>query len=394
MIKFLVRKCIKDYNNVENPKVREKYGILGGILGILCNIVLFFIKFIIGLFIKSSSIVSDAFNNLSDMGSSLVAVISAKLSSKKPDKDHPFGHGRLEYIAALIVSFLIIFMGLQIVITAVTSLIDVIKGVKTVEYNLNLVLIGILTASVLIKVWMFFYYRYLGNKINSSVLKASSLDSISDVIVSSVIIVSTVVGALLLPNFPLDDILSIIVGLLIAFNGLKMAIETISDLLGKPADPELVKKIDDLICSGEGVYGTHDLLVHDYGPGRVMASAHVEVSDKSDIVQTHEMIDQLEMRAMKELKIPLVLHMDPISIDCPITNELRQLVHNTIEQINPKLSFHDLRITNGENRINVIFDLVVPYEFSSQEKEYIAQIKKAIYDDDNRFIAVIKIDHW
>lgn len=393
MIKLLVRKCIKNYENTSDPKVRERYGVLGGILGIICNITLFIIKIIIGNLVMSSSIISDAFNNLSDMGSNLVSTISAKLSSKKPDKDHPFGHGRLEYIASLIVSFLIIFMGLQIIMTSTTTLIKVFKGEETVNYNLDWILIGILLASILIKVWMFSYNMYLSKKINSPVLKAAAIDSISDVITSLVIIVTTIIGALWLKTFPLDSVLSIIVGLIIAINGLKMTIETISDLLGKPADPEIVDKLDKLICSGKGVYGTHDLIIHDYGPGRMMASAHVEVSDKANIVAAHEMIDELEVRAMKELQIPLVLHMDPISIDDPIVNDLRSIIHKTITEMNDKLSFHDLRITNGENRINVIFDLVIPYEYSKNEKEYVTKIKEAIKLEDKRFIAVIKIDH-
>lgn len=393
MIKVLLKLFVKDYKDTNNPKVREKYGVLGGVLGIICNVILFTLKIVIGTIVMSSSIVSDAFNNLSDMGSSLVSTISAKLSSKKPDTDHPFGHGRLEYIAALIVSFLIIFMGLEIIITSVTTLIDVFSGKTAVEYNLNWVLIGILGASILIKIWMFFYNRYLGKKIDSSVLKASSADSISDAIVSLIIVVSTIVGALWLPEFPLDSILSVIVGLIIAINGIKMAVGTIGDLLGRPASPETIEALDKLICSGEEVYGVHDLIVHDYGPGRMMASAHVEISDKANIVAAHEMIDALEVRALKELHIPLVLHMDPVSIDDPITIELRKFIYEEIQKMDTKLKFHDLRITNGENRINVIFDLVIPYEISKHEKEYVEKLKSALKEKDERLVAVINIDH-
>lgn len=393
MIKLLVKKFIKNHDDVNNVKVREEYGVLGGVLGIICNLILCVLKLVIGTIMMSSAIVSDAFNNLSDMGSSLVSTISAKLASKSPDKDHPFGHGRLEYIAALIVSFLIIFMGLEVMINSVETLIGVIKGEIAVEYNLNWVLTGILFASILIKVWMFFYNRYLGKKINSSVLKANSIDSISDAITSLIIVASTIVGTLWLPKFPLDSILSIIVGAIIAINGLKMAIETVGDLLGRPADLQTIEKIENLICSGEGVYGVHDLIVHDYGPGRKMASAHVEISDTANIVAAHEMIDELEVKAMKELKMPLVLHMDPISIDCPITNELRSIVREELAKLNPLLSFHDLRITKGENRINVIFDLVVPYDISKNETEYVNKLIAAIKKADNRYVAVIKIDH-
>ena len=393
MAKLLAKFFIKNYKNVNDPNVCDNYGIVGSFFGIVTNAILVILKLVVGFIFSSMSIISDALNNLADFGNSIVAIIGFKISKKPGDKDHPFGHGRLEYIASLIVSFLIIFMGLQIVMTSTTTLIKVFKGEEIVNYNLDWILIGILFASVLIKVWMFSYNMYLSKKINSPVLKAAAIDSISDVITSLVIIVTTIIGALWLKTFPLDSVLSIIVGLIIAINGLKITIETISDLLGKPADPEIVDKLDKLICSGKGVYGTHDLIIHDYGPGRMMASAHVEVSDKDNIVAAHEMIDELEVRAMKELQIPLVLHMDPISIDDPIVNDLRDIVHKTITKMNDKLSFHDLRITNGENRINVIFDLVIPYEYAKYEKEYVSKIKEAIKQEDKRFIAVIKIDH-
>lgn len=388
MIKFIVKKVIRKKESIDDPKVREAYGVLGGILGIFCNAILFIVKITIGLILNSLAIISDGFNNLSDMGASLVSVISAKFSNKQPDKDHPFGHGRLEYIASLIVAFLIVLMGVQIIISSVTQLIE---GKHNTSFNM--ILIIILAVAILIKLWMFSYNRYLAKKINSSVLKAAAMDSLSDVAVSTVIIISSIVGYYVWPKLPLDAILGLIVAVIIAINGIKLAAETIGVLLGKKVDPEVEKKVTAILLSGEGVLGIHDLLIHDYGPGRKIASVHAEVAENVNIIVTHEIIDQLEKKVLQEMHIPIVIHMDPISTNCEITQKLRTFLNEKIPEINHELHFHDLRITKGDNTINVIFDLVIPFSLKNNTEAYIITLKDAIKQLDKRYRTILNIDY-
>ena len=386
MIKFLVKKSIKNSEDINNKKVRQSYMILGGILGIICNLFLFALKLIIGLIVNSISVLSDAFNNLSDSGSSIIGLFSAKLSNKKPDKDHPFGHGRIEYIASLIVSFLIIFMGAQLMLTSINKL----SNKSNVSFNWILVII--LSVSILVKLWMFSYNRYLGKKINSLVLKATAIDSISDVLTTILVVISLIIGNFV--SFPIDSVMGILVSLLIIYNGLKLTIETSGTLLGTKASDELIKQIQDIIIQDETILGTHDLIVHDYGPGRKMASIHVEVSDKSDIIKIHELIDSLEKKIEKELDIHMVIHMDPISTDNQEVNFLKIFIQNLIQESKQDVSFHDLRITQGEKNVNVIFDLCIPYQFSNQEKkDFIDYISEKIKEKDNKYTAVINIDY-
>ena len=393
MIKLLVKKFISNSEDVKNPKVRENYGILAGILGIICNAILFTLKLIIGYLTTSGAIISDAFNNLSDMGSSLVSTASAKISSKRPDKGHPFGHGRFEYIATLVVAFLIIFMGLEIIISATMSLIAIIQGKKEVVYNINYVLLGILSVSLLIKLWMFCYNRYLGKKINSNVLKASALDSVFDVFVTGIIIISIIIGSLFLPHFPLDNILSILVGIIIFISGLKMTISTVGDILGKPASNDTIEAIDKILNSGTGIYGVHDLIVHDYGPNRKMASAHVEVSNNANINDVHEIIEELENQVLKELNIAVVLHIDPIDISSPLINEIRNAINKKLKELNPKCSFHDLHLSNHHGK-KVIFDLLLPFENVDDESKYKDSLISEIAQINDEYEIIINIDHY
>ncbi len=388
MIRLLVKKFIKNNGETENKKVREHYGLLGGILGIVCNLIIFAIKISIALLINNMAVLSDAFDSLADVGSSAVSTISAKMSNKMPDREHPFGHGRFEYIAALIISFLIVLMGVQVGISSVSR---IIEGNNKATFNP--ILTGILLIAVLIKLWMFAYNRYLGKKINSSVLIAASRDSISDVAVTSVIIISTIVGQYLLPNFPLDSVLGIIVAIIIIINGVSIALETINVLLGQKVDNATIQKIEVMLKDGKGVLGIHDLIVHDYGPGRKMASVHVEISEESNIVAAHEMIDALEKKISSELEIPIVIHMDPISEHCEITADLREKLTNIIAELNGDLRFHDLRITRGDNNINIIFDLVIPFASKSKKDAYIITISEALIALDSRYSTVIDIDY-
>lgn len=385
MIKFLIRIFIKDSENISDKKVRERYGILGGILGVICNLFLFGLKLTIGTIMSSIAIISDAFNNLSDMGSSVIGIIGAKMSNMRPDKEHPFGHGRIEYISSLIVSFIIMLVGFELL----KSSFDKVLHPALIEFNL--VLIIILTVSMLVKVWMFSYNRYLGKTINSSVLKATASDSLNDVLATGGVILATVIGHLI--KLPVDGYIGVIVSLLIMYTGFGIAKDTIGMLLGTPPAPELVEEINMLIMMGDGIVGVHDLIVHDYGPGRVMASAHAEVPDDVDIVKVHEVIDNVEQNIEQTLGIHMVLHMDPISTSCPATLFAKEKVKNIIHDVDERLTFHDFRITDGENHINLIFDVVVPCDMKPADKEQVVKkICEEIHKSDNRYSAVIKVD--
>ncbi len=304
MIKIIISRFIKNHENVEDNAVRESYGILAGIIGVICNIFLFGVKLTIGLAMNSIAITTDAFNNLFDTGSSLVAIIGAKLSGQDPDKEHPFGHGRFEYIASLIISFIILLVGFELL----RSSID--KIIHPEALSFNIILLAILILSVFVKVWMYAYNRYIGKLINSSVNKANASDSLNDVIATSAVILSTILGRFV--NFPLDGIAGVIVSLLIMYTGYGIAKDTVNILLGMSPSDELVARIHEIINSNEYIVGSHDLKVHDYGPGRIIASIHTELSDQTDIVKAHNIIDGLEKLILLELCIDIVIHVDPI----------------------------------------------------------------------------------
>lgn len=384
MIKYIVNCFIDDKDNVTSAKVREKYCVLGGVLGIICNIFLFALKITVGSIMGSIAVISDAFNNLSDTGSSLVSVIGAKLSSKKPDKEHPFGHGRFEYISSLIVSFIIILFGFELFKTAGGK----IFNPEIVSINAGVVIV--LALSVLVKVWMYSYNRYLGKKINSGILTATAKDSLNDVISTTAVIITTI-AAKLTNILWLDGVVGVVVSLIIIKSGIDIAKDTIGMLLGTPPEEETVHRIKEIVLSGESIVGVHDLIVHDYGPGRVMASVHAEVPDNSDIIKIHEVIDELERKTEEELGIHMVIHMDPIAVECKRTNALKSMVEGIVKDINPVFNIHDFRMTDGENNINLIFDVEVPADYRERDKLKDEIIKK-IKDTDNRYNAVITLD--
>ena len=386
MIKLIIKKSIKNYKDIENENVREKYGVLAGILCIICNFILFCVKLVIGTIMNSIAITSDAMNNLSDMGSSVISIVSSKMSNQKPDKDHPFGHGRIEYVASLIVSFLIILVGFELL----KSSIDKIINPEAVVFNIGLVII--LALSVLIKFWMFSYNKYIAKAINSSLMDATAHDSLNDSISTGAVIVSLFIGQF--TTLPIDAIMGLLVSAFIMVSGIKLAKEVIDVILGTPPSLETVKKISDIVLSGEGIVGIHDLIVHEYGPGRVFASVHAEVPDDVDIVKVHEVIDALEQRVQKELNFVLVIHMDPISVNDEKTQKIRKIITEITNEISSELSIHDFRMTDGENNINLIFDLVVPIETSTEDrKKYVDTISGKLKEIDIRYNTVIQIDN-
>jgi cation diffusion facilitator family transporter len=304
LIRTIIKKFIKNHRNTTNLHVREAYGVLSGVLGIACNLILFILKLAVGLFIDSIAVISDAFNNLSDLGSSLVAIFGAKLSSQPPDKEHPYGHGRLEYIASLVVAFIIFGVGLQILRSSVEKIISP-KAVLFSPLSLCL-----LFGSILIKLWMYSYNRYIGRAINSGVNRAVARDSLNDAFATGAVIAGTVLGRYV--DFPVDGLLGLIISLIVVYTGFGIAKDSVNLLLGTPPDPQLVESICSLVLKGKNIKGVHDLIVHDYGPGRVIASIHAEVSNALDIMNIHFEIDEIEKRIEDQLGINIVIHMDPV----------------------------------------------------------------------------------
>ena len=384
MIKFLVKKFISDCENTSDSLVREKYGILGGVLGIICNLFLFALKLTIGLLMGSIGVISDAVNNLSDTASSLIVIAGTKLSNMRPDEEHPFGHGRFEYISSLIVSFIIMLVGFELFKTSVSK----IFSPEPMKFSLPLAVI--LGASVLVKLWMASYNRYLAAKISSGVLSATATDSLIDAISTSIMVVSVFVGKFV--SFPLDAIMGAIFSLLVIYSGFGIAKDTVDVLLGRAPDMETVDKITEKIISAEGIVGVHDLIVHDYGPGRKMASVHAEVPDNADIVKIHELIDALEQDIMRDYGVHIVIHMDPIATGCELTDRTKAEVIEIVSSIDERMGIHDFRMTDGEKNINLIFDLELPFALHKDKDKILSQIKEKLSEKDSRYAAVITVD--
>ncbi len=384
MIKFLVKKFIAEYENVSDSKVREKYGVLGGVLGIICNFVLFVLKLTVGSLMNSIGIISDAFNNLSDTASSLIVILGTKLSNMRPDEEHPFGHGRIEYISSLIVSFIIMLVGFELLKSSVSK----IFTPQSVAFSLPLVII--LAASVLVKLWMASYNRWLSGQIGSGVLRATAVDSLIDAISTSIVVISLIVGRYI--SFPLDAVMGAIFSLLVIYSGFGIAKDTVDVLLGRAPDMETVDKITDKIIGADGIVGVHDLIVHDYGPGRKMASVHAEVPDTADIVKIHELIDRLEQEISQELGVHTVIHMDPIATGCELTDKTKAQVLEIVTSIDSRMGIHDFRMTDGENNINLIFDIEMPFDLQKNKDEILSQIKEMLSEKDSRYAAVITVD--
>lgn len=386
MIKYLIKRFVPNFENVNNKDVREKYGILAGTLGIVCNLMLFALKIIIGLLMNSIAIISDAINNLSDMCSSIITIASSKISNIHADREHPFGHGRVEYIASLVVSFIIIMVGIELFKTSV----DKIFRPEVVQFSIPLFVILIL--SILVKVWMYSYNKYIGKQINSSVMEATATDSLNDCVATTAVIVSLAVGRF--TSFPVDGVMGVIVSLLIVCTGIKVAKEIIDVLIGQPASKELINEITNLVISKDGIVGVHDFMAHDYGPGVIVASLHAEVPDDINIVKIHETIDAVEKEVNEKYGVLLVIHMDPISLNCEKTTTTREEIKKIVTDMNPEFSIHDFRMVDGENSINLIFDLVLPVEMKNEErKKILEEIEKKVKEIDSRYNIVVQIDN-
>lgn len=366
MIKLIIKAFIKNYESINDKKVREAYGILAGVLGIICNLLLFVVKLVIGLLIHSIAVISDSFNNLSDLGSSIITVIGVKMSNRPADPEHPFGHGRIEYISSLIVSFIIITVGLQLLKGSFE------KILTPEEVIFSPLLLTILALSVLIKVWMFSYNKYISKKINSGLHNATAFDSLNDAVATGAVIGTTILGHYL--PFAIDGFVGLAISLLILYTGYKIAKDTVNLLLGASPNPELVQEINSLVLRGKYIIGTHDLKVHDYGPGRIIASIHAEVLDTVNIVEAHGIIDNLERQISEELGINMIIHIDPLSTDTEETTRINGLLTALVHQINDQYRLDHVRMTKGWDCTNVICSLLVPTELDQDEQKKVRQI--------------------
>lgn len=386
MTEFLVRHFVKDYEAVEKSAVRTAYGVMASMVGIVCNVFLFLVKFIVGLLLHSVSVTADAFNNLSDAASSIISFIGVKMAGKPADKEHPFGHGRIEYIAALIVSFLVLEVGF-------TFFKDSISKIRTPEeLNFQLVSVVILILSIGVKLWLGVFNKKLGKKIDSKVMMAVFTDSMGDVITTSATILSLVIFRLTGVN--IDGIVGIGVALVVMWAGVGIAKDTLEPLIGEAIDPEEYDKVKRFVERYPGIEGTHDLIIHNYGPNQSMASIHAEVPNDADIEEAHELIDRIERDAADELGILLVIHMDPIEMRDEEVMHMRTVVENTLKSLDRQCSIHDLRVVNGMGQINLIFDMVVPFGYSEEEQNSLQlQLMEKLQAIDKRYQCVITMEH-
>ena len=381
---FLVRRFIKNYQDTKDANVRTSVGKLSGIVGILNNLFLFVIKFVIGTIVHSVSIQADGVNNLTDAGSNIISILSFHFANKPADKDHPFGHERTETIASLFVGILILVLGFETVKESISKVIH--PG--SIDFRVASVII--LLVSIIVKFWMYTYNKKLSKTYDSSLLEASALDSISDVCGTMAVLVSTLLSPVL--HFNLDGYMGIVVSGIILYGAYGLLRDMINSLIGEAPDPELVHNIVDMIMAHPAILGVHDMMIHNYGPNKIFASAHVEVDSSKDIFETHDHIDNIEREVKENMNIDLVLHMDPVKVNDPETELYRAKVVEAIHQIDPKWGFHDFRIVSGPTHVNLVFDLVIPFEEKYLQEEIEAMLLKHIQSDKKIYL-VLTIDH-
>ena len=385
MTKILLRLFIKDYQNTEDPAVRGACGKLAGIVGIVCHLLLFAGKLLAGTLSGSVSITADAVNNLSDASSSLVTLLGFKMAERPADAEHPYGHARMEYLSGLLVAILILIIGVELG----KSSIQKILHPEAVEFSV--LTLCILVGSILMKLWMCLFCRKLGKRIQSTTLEATAADSRNDVITTAAVLLGCLAGHFF--HWRIDGWVGALVAVFILASGWSIAKETISPLLGKQADPELVQRISRLVLSHEKILGIHDLMVHDYGPGQCFASVHAEMDMHEDPLMCHDILDDIERDAMRELRVHLVIHYDPIVTDDDELNHMRMLVQKELAAIDPQLSMHDFRMVRGPQHTNLIFDLAVPYSMSDKTAELKRRIDECVQFEDSKYYTVITFDH-
>ena len=385
MTEFLVKRFVKNYDRVEEAQVRTAYGAMASMVGIGCNILLFLAKMAIGLLANSISVMADAFNNLSDAASSIVGFVGVKMAQKPADDDHPFGHGRIEYIAAFIVAFLVLQVGFSLFTGSVEKLFH------PDDLTFKWVSVLVLGLSVGVKLWLSLFNRRLGKRINSKVMLATSADALGDAAATSAAIFSMLVYGIFGGN--IDAVVGLAVSVVVMIAGVNIARDTLKPLIGQRPDPELYHQIQEMVESYDGIVGTHDLIIHNYGPNRSMASIHAEVPRETDIEVSHEIIDRIERDVARKLNIFLVIHMDPVEIHDEKVLAVKTKLNGVVQALDPQLSFHDFRVVNGQEQINLIFDLMIPFTYTPEEaKKVVHQVESLMKEVDSRYQCVITVD--
>ncbi len=384
MINFIIKSFIKDYENVQDPYVREGYGKLGSVVGILANVILSISKIFVGTIFKSISITADGVNNLSDVGSSVVAFIGFKISNKPADKDHPFGHARIEYLTGLIVGAIIFMLGIELIKSSVDKIINPV----TTIFSWSMVIV--LSFSIIIKIWLSKFNLKLADKISSTTMKATAMDARNDVIATTAVLVSIFIAKF--TKFEIDGYMGVVVALFIIYSGFSILKDILNPLLGEMPDPDFIEKIESKILSYEGIANIHDLVLHNYGPNRYFATVHAEVDANQDLLICHDLIDNIERDFARDLSINLVIHLDPIITNDKEINQLRNMTDKIIEEIDKCLSMHDFRVVKGESHTNLIFDVVVPSGYEVKSSELVKRIEKEVRAKDYKYYAVVTID--
>lgn len=384
MITILTKLFIKDHTNYSSPAVRRAYGVLCGAVGICLNLLLFVGKFSAGLLSGSIAITADAFNNLSDAGSSIITLIGFRMAGHKPDPNHPFGHGRIEYISGFLVSLLILLMAFELIKSSAG------KILHPQEVLFSPVIVAILAASILVKCYMALYNLRVGRQIDSAAMKATATDSLSDMLATTAVLIATLIARY--TGLKIDGYCGVLVGLFILYAGFQAARDTLNPLLGQAPDPAFVKQIEEIVMSYNDILGIHDLIVHNYGPGRVLISLHAEVPADGDLLTLHDTIDLAEHRLHRELGCSAVIHMDPICIHDEQTSRLKELVKQVVATIDERLTIHDFRIVTGPTHTNLIFDVVTPYNFDYSDAGLCELINRRLKELDETYCAVIDVD--
>ena len=385
MTAWLIRRFVKDYENTENGEVRAAYGTLGSCVGILVNLLLSAGKFLIGLLSGSVAILADAANNLSDAGTSLVTLVGFLLARQRPDPEHPFGHGRMEYISGLVVAGLILVMGAELA----KSSVDKILHPEAVTFSW--LACGILLASIAVKLYMYRYNRAVGKKIDSAAMAATAADSLSDTAATAAVLLATVASRFI--SVPLDGWVGLVVALFILWSAVQAARDTISPLLGQAPDPALVRQIEELVTAHPQVVGVHDLVVHDYGPGRRIISLHAEVPADGELLEMHDAIDNIEMELARKLRCEAVIHMDPVVVGDPVVTALREQVTALVKTIDPRITIHDFRMVPGATHTNLIFDVVIPFDEQLTRPQVAQQVCRLVEGMEGRYRAIIKVEN-
>lgn len=384
MTELLIKRFVKDHKNTADPVVRERYGVLSGAVGIVCNIFLFILKYIAGTISHSISVISDAFNNLSDCASCIVTLVGYRMAAKPADKGHPFGHGRMEYLTSLTIAVVILAVGLELLRDSVEKIVHPKDTVFSVIILLSL------AVSVGVKLWMSFFNSKLGKRINSSVMIATAKDSRSDVLATAAAAVGLTASAF--TDLPMDGIMGAVVSVFVLISGVGIVKDTVDLLLGKPADAELLERIKKLATSDDRIIGIHDLIIHDYGPGNKLGSLHAEVRSDEDFIQIHDLIDRIERQIHSELNVQMTIHMDPMEVDNEQINFCREKLLKITAHLDSRLTVHDFRIVSGETHTNMVFDLVVPFDCKYNNAQLKELIDAALKGEDMDYYTVITFD--